>query len=428
MKNRRIIPLFFALWGFAAVGCTSAKDDAGTGNDGGNGGQGGVNPPVVLGGYASPDGVLILNQGAPRLENGSLTWISPEGAVEQNVYRTVNGSAVGNTSQDLYMRNGKIYIMSNNTEVPDLGNSEPGDGTIVVVDAQTLRREKVFRFDELMFHKPEGSLETVDMLPLNTPLENLAVIDEHNLFLADGQGMFRLDTETGELHLVEGGYHFGNQGQTIETVVGTRGMTVIGDHLYCSGGGFWADTQLLEFTKDRNEVTRSLPLSGEFISGICRTGDHELVVATCGRAGTTKSYLTFVDTDAMSITLEKPISADISAELMNSSGVTLAGDYLYFAAGTMTVSRISLKTWKVEEYIHVTDDVPGARYLTCNVVADPVKMLLYVSVSDDLNEARTANGNVLIYDCSGDEPRLVQNLENKGSYPVNIYPMSKFYR
>ena len=428
MKNRRIIPLFFALWGFAAVGCTSAKDDAGTGNDGGNGGQDGVNPPVVLGGYASPDGVLILNQGAPRLENGSLTWISPEGAVEQNVYRTVNGSAVGNTSQDLYMRNGKIYIMSNNTEVPDLGNSEPGDGTIVVVDAQTLRREKVFRFDELMFHKPEGSLETVDMLPLNTPLENLAVIDEHNLFLADGQGMFRLDTETGELHLVEGGYHFGNQGQTIETVVATRGMTVIGDHLYCAGGGFWTNTQLFEFTKDRNEVTRSLPLSGEFISGICRTGDHEIVVATCGRAGTTKSYLTFVDTDAMSITLEKPISADISAELMNSSGVTLAGDYLYFAAGTMTVSRISLKTWKVEEYIHVTDDVPGARYLTCNVVADPVKMLLYVSVSDDLNEARTANGWILVYDCSGDKPRLVQNLENKGSYPVNIYPMSKFYR
>lgn len=426
MKNRRIIPLFFALWGFAAVGCTTAKDD--TGSDGSNGGQDGTNPPVVLGGYASPDGVLILNQGAPRLENGSLTWISPEGTVEQNVYRTVNGSAVGNTSQDLYMRNGKIYIMSNNTEVPDLGNSEPGDGTIVVVDAQTLRREKVFRFDELMFHKPEGSLETVDMLPLNTPLENLAVIDEHNLFLAEGQGMFRLDTETGELHLVEGGYHFGNQGQTIETVVATRGMTVIGDRLYCAGGGFWTNTQLFEFTKDRNEVTRTLDLSGEFISGICRTGDHEIVVATCGRSGSMKSYLTFVDTDAMSITLEKPISADISAELMNSSGVTLAGDYLYFAAGTLTVSRISLKTWQIEEYIHVKDDAPEARYLTCNVVADPAKMLLYVSVSDDLNEARTANGWILVYDCSGDKPRLVQNLENKASYPVNIYPMSKFYR
>ena len=31
---------------------------------------------------------------------------------------------------------------------------------------------------------------------------------------------------------------------------------------------------------------------------------------------------------------------------MNTSGVTLAGDYLYFSAGTLTVSRVSLKTWK----------------------------------------------------------------------------------
>lgn len=371
--------------------------------------------------------MLILNQGAPRLENGSVTWISPDGVVEQNVYRTVNGSACGNTAQDLYLCGNKIYIMSNNNEVPDLGNSEPGDGSIVIVNAETFQREKVFQFKDLMFHKPEGSLEEVDMLPLATPLENLAVIDEHNLFLADGQGMFRLDTETGVLTLVEGGYHFGNQGNTIETVVATRGMTVIGDHLYCAGGGFWTNTQLFEFTKNSDQVTRTLDLSGEFISGICRTGDHEIVVATCGRSGSLKSYLTFVDTETMSVKLEKPISADISAELMNSSGVTLSGDYLYFAAGTLTVSRISLKTWKIEEYIQVKNDAPQAQYLTCNVVADPGKNLLYVSVSNDLNEARISDGNILVYDCSDDEPKLVMNIENKASYPVNIYPMSKFY-
>lgn len=424
MNNRWIAALVLTGAMVAAGGCSSDPELVG---NGGNTSGGGTNPPTALGGYASPDGVLILNQGAPRLENGSVTWISPEGQVEQNVYRTVNGSACGNTSQDLYLYGNKIYIMSNNTEVPDLGNSEPGDGTIVIVDAETFRREKVFHFKDLKFHKPEGSLEVVDSLPLVTPLENLAVIDEHNLFLADGQGMFRLDTETGELTLVEGGYHFGNQGNTIETVVGTRGMTVIGDHLYCSGGGFWTNTQLFEFTKDSNKLTRSLDLSGEFISGICRTGDHEIVVATCGRSGSLKSYLTFVDTETMSVILEKPISADISAEFMNSSGVTLAGDYLYFAAGTLTVSRISLKTWKIEEYIQVKNDAPQAEYLTCNVVADPNKNLLYVSVSNDLNEARISDGNILVYDCSGDEPKLVMNLENKGSYPVNIYPMSKFY-
>ncbi|WP_283389219.1 DUF5074 domain-containing protein [Barnesiella viscericola] len=423
MNNRWITALFLTGVLVLTGGCSSDPEGI---NNGGNAG-GGTNPPTALGGYASPDGVLVLNQGAPRLENGSVTWISPDGVVEQNVYRTVNGSACGNTSQDLYLYGNKIYIMSNNTEVPDLGNSEPGDGAIVIVNAETFQREKVFQFKDLMFHKPEGSLEEVDMLPLATPLENLAVIDEHNLFLADGQGMFRLDTETGVLTIVEGGYHFGNQGNTIETVVGTRGMTVIGDHLYCSGGGFWTNTQLFEFTKDCDRVTRSLDLSGEFISGICRTGDHEIVVATCGRSGSLKSYLTFVDTETMSVKLEKPISADISAELMNSSGVTLSGDYLYFAAGTLTVSRISLKTWKIEEYIQVKNDAPQAQYLTCNVVADPGKNLLYVSVSNDLNEARISDGNILVYDCSDDEPKLVMNIENKASYPVNIYPMSKFY-
>ena len=425
MKNRWFTALFLMGAMVLAGGCSSDADDMD--DNGGNQGGSGDTPSTVLGGYADPDGVLILNQGAPRLENGSVTWISPSGEIQENVYRTVNGSACGNTSQDLYLCNGKIYIMSNNNQVPDLGDSEPGDGSIVIVDAETFRREKVFRFDELMFHKPEGSLEEVDMLPLATPLENLAVIDEHNLFFADGQGMFRLDTETGVLTLVEGGCHFGNQGNTIETVVATRGMTVIGDHLYCAGGGFWSNTKLFEFTKDCDEVTRTLDLSGEFISGICKTGDHEIVVATCGRSGSLKSYLTFVDTKTMSATLEKPISADISAELMNSSGITLAGDYLYFAAGTLTVSRISLKTWKIEEYIHVKDDATQAEYLTCNVVADSKKNLLYVSVSNDLNEAQTSDGNILVYDCSGDKPQLVTNLVNRGSYPVNIYPMSKFY-
>ena len=77
-------------------------------------------------------------------------------------------------------------------------------GSIVVVDAVTMLRKKVFRFEDLLEQKPEGSLDSLDMLPLNTPLENLAIIDEHSLFLADGQGMFRPDTETGVLTLVKG--------------------------------------------------------------------------------------------------------------------------------------------------------------------------------------------------------------------------------
>lgn len=412
MNFRYLIP---ALWAVAALcGCTTASDGGDT------------TPAPTLGGYADPDGVWILNQGAPRMENGSLTWIAPDGTVEEQVYRTVNGSAFGNTAQDLWCHDGKIYILSNNTTVPDKGSGEAADGSLVIVDAETFRREKVFRFEELTFPRPEGSTEEDEYLPLTTPLENIAVIDPHNVFISDEQGLFRLDVTTGEMHIVEGSYAFGNQGSTIEAIASTRGMTVVGDRLYSAGGGFWSTTKLFEFQSGRDAVVRSLDLRGEFVSGICRTGDRELLVATCGRSGSTNSFLTFVDLDTWSVKLEKPVKADISAEFMNSSGVTLSGDYLYFAAGTMTVSRLSLKTWKIEEYIHVSEDAPGAAYLTCNVVADPVKNLLYVSVSDQLGEAIVSDGNVLVYDCSGDEPRLVMNLENRASYPVNIYPVSRF--
>lgn len=41
----------------------------------------------ALEGYASPNGILILNGGARMLENGSLSYIAPDGTVETNVYK-----------------------------------------------------------------------------------------------------------------------------------------------------------------------------------------------------------------------------------------------------------------------------------------------------------------------------------------------------
>ena len=266
--------LWGAVLGASALlnGCTSDTDN-----------DGGTPPPAHQEGYADPDGVILLNQGARTSENSTISYLAPDGTIEKDVYRTVNGSAFGNEAQDLYMHNGKIYIMSNNLFQP---NSEAGDGCLVVVDAETFRREKVFTADDLVFPRPEGSLDKDEMLPLLTPLENIAVMDEHNIFFSDSQGLFRLDGTTGELNIVKGSYAFGNQGATIETVIDTRGMAVIGDKLYCCGGGFWITPCLLEFSKGSNEVSRTLDLShaSDFSSGICQTGEHEILVATCGRS------------------------------------------------------------------------------------------------------------------------------------------------
>lgn len=380
----------------------------------------------VLGGYASPDGVMILNQGA-RIEFSTLTYISPDGKVEEEVYKKVNGTYFGHEAQDMYMYDGKLYILSDNT---DNYNDSLGDGTLVIADAVTLKKEKTFNYEDLKFLKPEGSHEEDDYLHLTMPMGNIVVVDEKNVFMSDQKSLFRFDSTTGELNIVERSYHFGNGGNTIESVASTRGMIVIGDYVYSGGGGFWESTRLIEFGKDKNEATRIMEdLNGEFISGICRTGDREIMLATCGRSGSTKSYLYFVNIDTWEIVNYKHVPADISAGFVNNSGIVLAGDYLYFAAGTLKVSRMSIKDWKVDkDFIDVTKDVPNAKYLNCNVVADPDKQYIYIAVSDEYEEKTISASNLLVYDCSKDSPVLVKNIENMTSYPVGIYPMSKFYK
>lgn len=379
-----------------------------------------------LTGYAHPDGVIILNQGARVKQNSSITYIAPDGTIEENVYRKVNGTAFGNEAQDLYMYNGKIYLLSNGIYSPD---GETGDGVLVIADAVTLKREKVYQLNDLRFHRPEGSLDPDEMMALNTPFDNIAVLDEKNIFFSEGQGTFRFDSTTGDVYIIEGAYHFGNQGNTVENVASTRGIIRVGDCLYCGGGGFWETTRLLEFSKGMNEVSRVLPdLKGDFISGICQTGEREILLATCGRSGEKKSYLYFVDLDKWEITQEKQIAEDISAEFFNTSGIALAGRYLYYAAGGTTVRRLSLDTWKATDYINAKQDAPDGNYLNCNVTVDPSTQYLYIALSDDYSETEIPTHNyLLIYDCSGETPKLVKKIENQTSYPIGIFPMRKFY-
>lgn len=381
---------------------------------------------TYLDGYAHPDGVIILNQGARVSQNSTITYISPEGTIEENSYKKVNGTAFGNEAQDLYMYNGKIYLISNGIYSP---NGEEGDGVLVIADAVTLKREKAYKMDELKFHRPEGSLDPEEMMPITTPLENIAVLDEQNIFFSDEQGVFRFDSTTGDLNIIEGSFHFGNQGNTVEGVASTRGIIRVGDHLYCGGGGFWETTRLIEFSKGMNKVNRVLPdLKGDFISGICQTGEREVMLATCGRGGEKKSYLYFVDLDKWEITKEKQIAEDISAEFFNTPGIALAGDYLYYAAGSTTVRRLSLSTWKAVDYIDTKQDAPDGEYLNCNVAVDPTNQYLYIAVSNAYSESEIPTKNyLLIYDCSGETSKLVKKIENQTCYPIGVFPMRKFY-
>ncbi|MDY3266047.1 MAG: hypothetical protein SOX26_00615 [Phocaeicola sp.] len=431
MKVNKFLAIFLScMFVFSACDKTTPDNEKNDNTQGDNeeivdGDDNDNTPSETLGGYASSGGVMILNQGI-RSECSTLTYVAPDGTVEENVYSMVNGTKFGHAAQDMYMYNGKFYILSDNCDK----YNTLGDGSLVVADAVTLKKEKAFKYEDFKFLKPEGSLQKEDSLYMVMPMTNIVVVDEKNVFLSDQKALYRFDSTTGELYIVEGSYHFGNQGVTIESVASTRGMTVIDDYVYCGGGGFWETTRLLEFCKDKDIATRKLvDLDGDFISGICRTGEREIMLATCGRKGSTKSYLYFVDIDKWEIVKKKTIPVDISAEFFNNSGVALSGDYLYFAAGTLNISRMSVKNWKVDKnFIDVKKDVPSAEYLNCNIVADSKTQYIYVAVSETYGEDVVSKGNVLVYDCSKDTPVLIQNIENKTSYPVGIYPISNFNR
>lgn len=96
------------------------------------------NPSENPGGYASSGGVMILNQGI-RSECSSITYISPDGNVEENVYSKVNGTEFGHSAQDMYMHNGKFYIFSDNCDE----FNTLGDGSLVIADAVTMKKRKL---------------------------------------------------------------------------------------------------------------------------------------------------------------------------------------------------------------------------------------------------------------------------------------------
>lgn len=142
-----------------------------------------------LNAFDDQQGVFVLNEGNMTTENGSLTWISPEGYVLDDAYRTVNGTELGNVAQDMAFCDGKIYIISQNGNKNPNGTTFENDGMLVVADARTLKRTAAFTNEELE--------------DLDWPT-HVAVLDEHHIYIRDNRGIYRLDAGTKLLTFITG--------------------------------------------------------------------------------------------------------------------------------------------------------------------------------------------------------------------------------
>lgn len=87
----------------------------------------------------------------------------------------------------------------------------------------------------------------------------------------------------------------------------------------------------------------------------------------------------------------------------------------------MTLNRISLSDGTSETLADFTDEVSDAQYLTTNPVMDRYSQYLYVSVADEMKEGKPSTSHLLIYDCSGNQPVLVQKISGQTSKTTCIY-------
>lgn len=420
------------LYSFILTGCLllAACSDDGMGASEEGTTPGNENETPALTGYADPAGVLLLSAGTYTMENAFLTFVRPDGELENDVFAAVNGTDLGNDGVGLCLSDGKQYILCNDWRQAE---GKENNGLLTVADAQTLVKERSFPRADMVFRHPiHDELEEVD-----ESLSGIAVLDEQNVFLF-AQGVLRFDCTTGELRLVEGAYDIGNKGtaNTVESIVSSRGATVVNGRLYAATGGFWTTTALVEFVKGKDEVNRRLELGrGDLVSGLCRVDDSTLLVATYYR-GRNAGYLYVVDLDSWAIREQKTISANISPAAGLNSGITYLNGYLYFtgaeeteftSSAYTTLSRCSIETGRVEkDLVDFKADEPNALVLDCNIVADPMSGYVYVPVSKEHWEGQVPESVVLVYDCNGDAPRLVRKIAGLTHGVEGIYPMSLF--
>ena len=132
--------------------------------------------------FDDPAGAFVLNEGNMTTENGSLIYITPEGYVLDNAYNRVNGTELGNVTQDMCFHDGKIYIISQNGDTNAVGVSFDNDGLLVVADAKTLKKVRAYTKEELS--------------GLDWPT-HIAVLDEQHVYIRDNAGIWRLDMTDG---------------------------------------------------------------------------------------------------------------------------------------------------------------------------------------------------------------------------------------
>lgn len=359
-----------------------------------------INPKAIA--YDDPKGVFVLNEGNMTTENGSLTYITPDGLVIDDAYKVVNGTELGNVCQDMAFCDGKIYIISQNGDENAVGTKFDNDGMLVVLDAKTLKKEKAFSKSELS--------------GLDWPT-HIAVLDESHIYIRDNKGICRFDLNTKELKFIEG-----SEGAPKSKFVVMDGKVYFGIVKSYMGS-------LYEISKDSDEVIKiSLPYIVEIdineILGIQPAGDGNVWIMSFGFG----EYAL----GKFNLSTKKIIQRQISVEVNpGASGVAFVakGNDIYYASGTAIYTlkfdenpeldaESGLEAEKVLCDLNSLDS--NAKELYNGLGINPATGMLYVNTIKGVGPFYTTN-SIWEFDTTGDWTVQKNKYDNYTNFPAGFF-------
>lgn len=280
--------------------------------------------------FANPEGTFILNE-QKRDDFSTLTYISPKGEITDSVYWRVNHDYLGSVTQDMTFANGKVYFISQN------GDHDGKGGMLIIADARTMRKEKIFKKSEM------GDLYWPTHL----------VVVDGLVYIRDQKGVSTFNPTTLQQSRIE---------NTTGTLANT--MAVIGKTVYC-----YTATELLALTDGK--VSNRYPMAN--ITGIIRSADNQLFIGVRGSYDFENdkempAYIIKMNpADGKQIKHELPEGFNVN-NFAQTPGITVRGNLVYFSNNT---SKIFQHDFDKNETKEMIDAVGNLDYTSPIVYATP---------------------------------------------------------
>ena len=351
--------------------------------------------------FDDPKGTFILNEGNMTTENGSLIYITPEGFVIDNAYKLVNGTELGNVAQDMSIRDGKIYVISQNGDENAVGDKFENDGMLVIMNAKTLKKEKSFSKEELT--------------GLTWP-SHVAALDAQHVYIRDNGAakgdetkgkIWCLNTETGSMTAV-----VGSDGALNSPLVTMDGKV----YTYKPGSIF---SYIWEISKDKNTVNRiKLPSYWVGALGIQAAGNGQLwtLGTNYGSQFMVKFDLTTQKELMKKNLLVKPYSGTSRRNFV-------AKDNTVYYAHDTSVYRLSFDEGAsndAEEMLDVSTLDSNARELYNGLGIHPVTGNVYVNTIKGVGPFFTTN-HIWVFDFDKSKNEPIFKFEDYTSFPAGTF-------